>query len=215
MRYTGCGRSGRRTRTGIILAGGESKRIGTDKGLLDLDGKPLISYVVENLRSIVDEIIVVVGSEAKKPFYWQVLDKDVKVVADMYDEGSPLIGLITGLTNATGEYALVTACDMPFINSDLVDLLFLMAHELNGTLLIKSNGWVEPLTAVYKVDNSLKRALQLHTHGDLRLRKVLETMQDVARVPVERLRALDPELRSFFDLDTPERVDEALKILRD
>ena len=182
---------------------------------MDLDGKPLISYVVENLRSIVDEIIVVVGSEERKPRYRQVLDNDVKVVADMYDEGSPLIGLITGLTNATGDYAVVAACDMPFINSDLVDLLFLLSYELNGTLLIKSNGWIEPLPAVYKVKTSLKRASQLYNHGDLRLRKVLETLHDVARVPVERLRVLDPDLRSFFDLDTPERVDEALKILRD
>lgn len=182
---------------------------------MDLDGKPLINYVVENLRSVVDEIIVVVGSEEKKPFYWQVLDEDVKVVSDMYEEGSPLIGLITGLTHAKGDYAVVAACDMPFINSELIDLLFLLSFELNGTLLVKSNGWVEPLPAVYKVGPSLKRASHLQNQGDLRLRKVLETLQDVARVPIERLRVLDPELRSFFDLDTPERVSEALKIIRD
>ena len=202
-------------RTGIILAGGDSKRIGTDKGLLDLDGKPLIQYVIESLKSVVDEIIVVVGSEERMPFYWQVVDEDVKVVADMYDEGSPLIGLMTGLTNATGEYAVVAACDMPFINSDLVDLLFLLSYDLNGTLLIKPNGWVEPLPAIYKVGMSLKRASQLYMQGDLRIRKVLETLPDVARVPVERLKVLDPELRSFFDLDTRERYNEALKILRD
>ncbi len=202
-------------RTGIILAGGDSKRIGTDKGLLDLDGKPLVQYVIESLKSVVDEVIVVVGAEERIPLYWQVVDDDVKVVADMYDEGSPLIGLMTGLTNASGDYAVVAACDMPFINSDLVDLLFLLSFDLNGTLLIKSNGWVEPLPAVYKVEMSLKRASQLYRQGDLRIRKVLETLPDVARVPVERLKVIDPELRSFFDLDTRERYNEALKILRD
>lgn len=202
-------------RTGIILAGGDSTRIGTDKGLMDLDGKPLISYVVENLRPVVDEIIVVVGSEEKMPFYWQVLKPDIKVVADIYEEGSPLIGLITGLSQASGDYAVVAACDMPFINSDLVDMLFLLSFDLNGTLLIKPNGWIEPLPAVYKVEMSLKKASHLHNQGDLRIRKVLETLPDVARVPVERLRVIDPMLRSFFDLDTPERFDEALKILRD
>lgn len=182
---------------------------------MNLNGKPLISYVVDNMRTVVGEVIVVVGSEEKKPFYLQVLDKDVKVVADIYDEGSPLIGLITGLSNAAGEYAVVAACDMPFINRDLVDLLFLLSYGLNGTLLIKSNGWVEPLPAVYKVDPSLKRAKHMYNHGDLRIRKVLETLEDVARVPVERLKVIDPELRSFFDLDTPERVSEALRIIRD
>lgn len=182
---------------------------------MDLDGKPLITYVVNSLREVVDEIIVVVGAEERMPFYWQVLDDDVKVVADLYDEGSPLIGLMTGLTHASGEYAVVAACDMPFINSELVDLLFLLSFDLNGTLLMKEDGWVEPLPAVYKVGMSLKRASQMYIHGDLRIRKVLETLPDVARVPVERLKVLDPELRSFFDLDTMERHEEALRILRD
>lgn len=182
---------------------------------MDLNGKPLITYVVDSLKKTVDEVVVVVGSEEKMPFYWQVLDDNVKVVADVYEEGSPLIGLISGLSNASGEYAVVAACDMPFINSDLIDLLFLLSFDLNGTLLVKENGWVEPLPAVYKVSMSLKRAKQMYRHGDLRIRKVLETLPDVARVPVERLRVLDPQLRSFFDLDTMERHEEALKILRD
>jgi len=202
-------------RTGIILAGGDSKRIGTDKGLIDLNGKPLIRYVIESLGPVVDEIIVVVGSSERVPVYQDSVGDDVRVVPDMYDDGSPLIGLITGLTHARGDYAVVAACDMPFINSELVDLLFLLSFELNGTLLIKPNGWVEPLPAIYKVDIGKKRAVQLRNESDLRLRKVLETLPDVARIQVERLRVIDPELRSFFDLDTRDRYDEAMKIIKD
>jgi molybdopterin-guanine dinucleotide biosynthesis protein A len=202
-------------RTGIILAGGDSKRIGTDKGLIDLNGKRLISYVIESLRPVVDEIIVVVGSEERIPIYRHAVEDDVQIVPDMYDDGSPMIGLITGLTHAKGAYAVVAACDMPFINSDLVDLLFLLSYELNGTLLIKPNGWVEPLPAVYKVDIGRRRAIQMRIQGDLRLRKVLETLPDVARIPVERLKILDPELRSFFDLDTKDMYDKAVKIIKD
>ncbi len=202
-------------RTGIILAGGESKRIGTDKGLIDLNGKPLILYVIESLRSVVDEIIVVVGSEERIQHYRKVVEDDVLVVPDLYDDGSPLIGLITGLTHAKGDYAIVAACDMPFINSELVDILFLLSFELNGTLLIKPDGWVEPLPAVYKVDIGRERAVQLREQGDLRLRKVLETLPDVARIQMESLKVIDPELRSFFDLDTMERYNEAVKIIED
>ena len=202
-------------RTGIILAGGDSKRIGTDKGLLDLNGRPLISYVIESLRPIVDEIIVVVGSEERIPNYRNAVEDDVQIFPDMYEDGSPLIGLITGLTHAKGTYAVVAACDMPFINSALLDLLFLLSFDLNGTLLIKPNGWIEPLPAVYKVDIGRKRANQMRMHGDLRLRKVLETLPDVARIQVERLKVIDPKLRSFFDLDTKDRYDEALRIIKD
>ena len=192
-------------RTGIILAGGESKRIGTDKGLIDLNGKPLIRYVVESLRPIVDEIIVVVGSKERIQHYRNAVEDDVMVVPDLYDDGSPMIGLITGLTHAKGDYAVVAACDMPFINSELVDILFLLSFELNGTLLIKPDGWIEPLPAVYNVEVGKRRAVQLRNDGDLRLRKVLETLPSVARILVERLKIIDPELRSFFDLDTMER----------
>ncbi len=202
-------------RTGIILAGGDSKRIGTDKGLIDLDGRPLIGYVIESLGPVVDEIIVVVGSAERVPVYQDAVGGDIQVFPDMYDDGSPMIGLITGLTHARGDYAVVAACDMPFIKSDLVDLLFLLSFELNGTLLIKPNGWVEPLPAVYKVDIGRERAVQLREQGDLRLRKVLETLPDVARIQVERLKVIDPELRSFFDLDTRDRYDEAMRIIKD
>ena len=202
-------------RTGIILAGGDSKRIGTDKGLIDLNGRPLISYVIESLRPVVDEIIVVVGTDERIPYYRNAVEDDVQVVPDKYDEGSPMIGLITGLTHAKGAYAVVAACDMPFIKSDLVDLLFLLSFEHNGTLLVKPNGWVEPLPAVYKVDIGKMRAVQLREQGDLRLRKVLETLPDVARIQVERLKVIDPELRSFFDLDTRDRYYEAMRIIKD
>lgn len=202
-------------RTGIILAGGDSKRIGTDKGLINLNGRALISYVIESLRPVVDEIIVVVGSKERVPSYRNTVEDDVQVVPDMYDDGSPMIGLITGLTHAKGTYAVVAACDMPFINSDLVDLLFLLSFELNGTLLVKPNGWVEPLPAIYKVDIGKRKAIQLRTQGDLRLRKVLETLPNVARIQVERLKVIDPELRSFFDLDTKDLYDEAMRIIKD
>jgi len=96
-----------------------------------------------------------------------------------------------------------------------VDILFLLSFELNGTLLIKPDGWVEPLPAVYNVEVGKRRAIQLRNEGDLRLRKVLETLPDVARIQVERLKVIDPELRSFFDLDTMERFNEAVRIIKD
>jgi molybdopterin-guanine dinucleotide biosynthesis protein A len=158
---------------------------------------------------------VVVGSEERIPNYRNAVEYDVQIFPDMYEDGSPLIGLITGLTHAKGTYAVVAACDMPFISSDLLDLLFLLSFELNGTLLIKPNGWIEPLPAVYKVDIGLKMANRMRMNGDLRLRKVLENLPDVAHIQVERLRVIDPKLRSFFDLDTLDRYYEAIRIIKD
>jgi molybdopterin-guanine dinucleotide biosynthesis protein A len=60
-----------------------------------------------------------------------------------------MIGLITGLKEANGDYAAVCACDMPFIEPKVLEMLFCLSDGLNGTLLLKPNGWVEPFPSIY------------------------------------------------------------------
>ena len=200
-------------RTGIILSGGKSSRLGQDKGLTDLDGKPLISWVIDLLRGITDEIIVVVGSEKYIPLYWAVVPDDVRVIPDCYQEDSPLIGLISGLREARGEYAAICACDMPFVVPEILEMLFCVSYGLNGSLLVKSNGWIEPIPSVYHVSNCLDYAEVLRGLGEMRIRKVLENMTDTMILSIEKLRLIDPELVSFFDLDTLESVEAAKRRL--
>ena len=201
-------------RTGIILSGGKSSRIGQDKGLVKLEGRPLVSWVIDILLGVVDEIVVVVGSEETIPRYWEVVPADVRVVSDCYPEDSPLIGLITGLREARGDYAVVCACDMPFIDPVILEMMFCISYGLNGTLLQKPNGWVEPLPSVYHVVNCLEIAERLKVRGELRIRKVLETMHDKVSLPTEKLRDIDPELVSFIDLDTMESVEAAKRLVK-
>jgi molybdopterin-guanine dinucleotide biosynthesis protein A len=202
------------SRSGVILSGGESSRLGQEKGLTELDGKPLICWVIERLQLVVDEVIVVIGSEDDKSRYVAVVPKQAQVVADYYQEKSPLIGLITGLSVAKGEYAVVLACDMPFINPKVIEKMFLTSYGFNGTLLIKSEGWIEPMPSVYHVSNCLSYAEMLRRLGEMRIRKVLETMPDTIQMEIEKMRPLDPNLLSFMDLDTFARIDEAKKLIK-
>ena len=200
-------------RSGIILSGGKSSRLGQDKGLIELGGKPLVSWVIDLLRDVTDEIIVVVGSEENVPHYRAVIPDDVHVVPDCYPENSPLIGLISGLRMANGSYAVVCACDMPFVVPDVLELLFCISYGLNGSLLVKSDGWIESIPSVYNVSNCLNFAEVLRGLGEMRIRKVLENMSDTVTVSVEKLRVIDPDLVSFFDIDTLESYDIANGIL--
>ncbi len=200
-------------RSGVILSGGKSSRIGQEKGLVQLEGRPLVTWVIEQLREAVDEIIVVVGSKEIIPLYWEVVPSDVRVVSDCYLEDSPMIGLITGLREAKGEYTVVCACDMPFIDPVIVDLLFCVSHGLNGAILVKPNGWFEPLPSVYHVSNCLSYAERQRSLGEMRIRKVLESIDDVVYLPLEKLRSIDPNLVSFFDLDTMESVEAAKQLI--
>ena len=199
------------TRSGIVLAGGSSTRLGEDKGLRRLAGKPLVNHIVDKIRDHVNEVIVVVASEEQKEIYGQVIDG---VVTDMHPEGSPLVGLLTGLSCCKGEYAFAVACDMPFICDEAVEMLFAEAEGRDGAVFEKPNGWIEPLVAVYNVESALREAERLYREGDLRVRMILLSLDDVSLIPVEQLRSVDPELYTFFDTDTEDRFCEADRILR-
>jgi molybdopterin-guanine dinucleotide biosynthesis protein A len=201
-------------RTGIILSGGKSTRLGADKGLIELERKPLVNWVIEKLEPVVSEVIVVVGSLNAVPSYRAIVPNSVRVVCDTYREDSPMIGLITGLKEANGGYAAVCACDMPFIEPNVLEMLYCLSDGLNGTLLLKPNGWVEPFPSIYKVSTCLKYAEQLKHNGELRIRKVLETMSNTAKVPIDRLRSVDPHLRSFIDIDTLDSLEDAKTIIK-
>ena len=200
-------------RSGVILSGGQSSRIGQDKGLVQLEGKPLVVWVIEQLRPVVDEIIVVVGSEEVIPSYWQVVPYDVRVVTDCYAEDSPMIGMITGLRESRGDYTVICACDMPFIDTNILEMLFCVSYGLNGVILVKPNGWFEPMPSVYRTESCLHYAELLRSMGELRIRKVLETMDDVVHLPIEKLRFIDADLVSFVDLDTMESVEAAKRLI--
>jgi molybdopterin-guanine dinucleotide biosynthesis protein A len=196
-------------RTGIILSGGKSTRLGTDKGLIELEGVSMVNWVIGHLETVVEEIIVVVGSLDVIPSYRAIVPNRVRLVSDTYPEDSPMIGLITGLMEAKGDYAVVCACDMPFIEPNVLDMLFCLSKGLNGTLILKSNGWIEPFPSIYKVSTCVKHAEMLKRNGELRIRKVLETMSNTVKVPIEKLRKFDPGLRSFVDLDTLDSIENA------
>lgn len=143
-----------------------------------------------------------------------VIPRQIKIVADYYQEKSPLIGLITGLTVSKGEYAAVCACDMPFIKHEVLEKMFFTTCGFNGTLLIKPDGWIEPMPSVYHVSNCLSYAKMLSQLGEMRIRKVLETMPNTIMMEIERLRYLDPDLLSFIDLDTVASIDRWNSIIQ-
>ena len=186
----------------------------SDKGLRELGGEPLVRHVIRRVSGHVDEVILVLGSEEQRRDYSRVVDEGADLVVDLYGEGSPLVGAITGLKRARGEYALVTACDMPFISRGALEMLFEESSGYDGAVFQWPNGWIEPLLAVYRVLPSLEKALELHESGDLRIRRILQNLPNVRMIPMERLEAIDPGLLTFFDADTEKSLSEAEKIIK-
>ena len=201
-------------RSAIILAGGKSTRMGEDKGLKKLNGRALIEHVIDRVSLQVDEVILVLGSEEQKTAYINQIGDSVSYILDEYAENASLVGALTGLKKARGDYALLTGCDMPFISPEAVSLLFEKAHGRSGATFQWANGWIEPLLAVYHVESASILAEKLYFSKEMRLRMILYRLPDVNMVPMNELRKIDKDLLSFFDADTSDLHKKAEKLIK-
>src|SRR3954447_5197806 len=109
--------------TAIILAGGKSSRMGTNKALLDLNGRMVIEGIVEKLEKTVDEIIIVTNTFADYEFL------KLPMVEDKWKDMGPLAGIEAGLNASKTEHNLIVACDMPFISVELGKYLLSCLEE--------------------------------------------------------------------------------------
>ena len=130
--------------SGIVLAGGQSRRLGRDKSLLEIEGQPLLVRTVHTLTALSDDLIVVTNA----PERYAPLGLPVRFVADEKPGVGSLMGLYSGLKAAHHPYALVVACDMPFLNPAL--LRYLLSLTAGYDIVIpRRDGLAEPLHAVY------------------------------------------------------------------
>jgi molybdenum cofactor guanylyltransferase len=127
--------------TGIVLAGGKSSRMGSDKGLMDYKGKKLIEYPINLLSSFCSEIIISSNNDAYLQFGFPV-------VADEIEDAGPAAGLAAALKAGSNEWNLVLSCDVPFVNAEAIEYLISFAGSGLGAVP-KHNGFVEPLIALY------------------------------------------------------------------
>lgn len=131
--------------TGIILAGGKSSRMGSDKGFLMLNNKPFVQYSMDALKPLVSEIIIVSDNSDYDVF-------GLKRINDMTKNAGPLAGICSGLEASTTDYNLILSCDIPLINSKILQKLIDNIDDTSQIIQIESNGKSMPLIAIYKKD---------------------------------------------------------------
>lgn len=185
---------------GIVLAGGESRRMSADKAFLKVDGVPLVEHVMRALLAVTDRIIIVTNTPAAYAAY------DAVIVTDALDRRGPLTGIYSGLLASTEEYNFIVACDMPYLNPRLISHMSGLVEGYD-VVVPKVQGLVEPLHAIYsrrllpviedRIQRDLRRIQDLF--GETRVRYVTE--EDIDRY--------DPSRRSFKNLNTPQEYKEA------
>ena len=195
------------TTAAIILVGGRSKRMGKNKALLPLPGDPsltFIGYLSSTLSSLCSEVLIVARDEADAVGYTAL---DARVITDKVPGHGPLMGLYSGLNAIYAQRALVVAVDMPFVQPALVS--FLLSQAPSDSLLVPLvNNIPQVLLAVYPrtILPVIESCLQQGRHD---LRSLLE-VAPVQYIEEEQLRRIDPTLRSFVNVNTPEELGEIM-----
>jgi molybdenum cofactor guanylyltransferase len=148
--------------TGYILAGGKSSRMGTDKGLMQLNDKHLIEYSIEKLKAVFNKVVIV----SNNPEYKKL---GLEVIPDELLDIGPAGGIYTALAHSATTHNFITSCDMPFITPEAINF---MISNLDSSIVIPNQGKLEPLFAVYATSCKTKW-LQLVQQGIVKLQELI------------------------------------------
>jgi molybdopterin-guanine dinucleotide biosynthesis protein A len=156
--------------TGIILAGGESSRMGTNKALVLYRGMTFIQKIINVMRPLVNQVIIVGRPE-------EYHDIEIRCVNDIFPESGPVAGLHAGLESSSTDYNLVLSCDVPLINETILMALIDNIDKKYDVVMVESKGQSHPLIAIYQ-----KRCKDLFNEQLFRGEKRLLSAIDQLRV---------------------------------
>jgi len=180
--------------TGVILAGGKSSRMGSNKALLPHRGGRFIEAIYRQLSPLFEEVLVVTNTPEQYAFL------GCRMVADLYQGAGALAGLHAGLFHSRTPHIFAVACDMPYLNDDVIRTLVARRGQ-SDVIIPESENGPEPLHAVYcrSCLPAMETALQT---GKRRLISFLPEVR-VTTIPGETIRFVDPALDSFRNINTP------------
>ena len=192
--------------TSIVLAGGKNLRLGRSKVLETIGGKSLIEHVVERLSPLTSQMLIVTSGEQ---FDLPAACK-AEILVDLYPGKGPLGGIYTGLTASQSSHSVVVACDMPFLNTELLRYMIEQSRDFDAVVPRLGEGMVEPLHAIYSksCQGNMKTRLERNQLG---VHSFLNTVR-VRYVERAECQRLDPQLLSFFNINYQSDLDRAIAL---
>lgn len=189
----------------VIQAGGQSSRMGRDKALVPLADQPMIQHVLARLVGLGDETLVTTNNPDRFEFL------DLPLVSDEHPGAGALPGLRTALRAARGDRVLIVACDMPFVNRLLLEYLITLSTQAD-VVVPRWNDRYQTMQSVYARKNCLAAVEDALAQGERRMISFYPQVK-VRIVSPEEIAEHDPRGRSFFNVNTPEDLLEAERLL--
>lgn len=183
-----------------VLSGGQSRRMGVNKSFAELAGKPLVLHTLERARELNAPLLLITNSPV------EYLRFGVPMVGDVYPGKGSLGGIYSALIHSPTPYTFCVACDMPFLNPSLMDYLLSLRAGFDAVVPVIDDQ-PQGLHAVYH-RRCAEPIKQLIDRNELRITGLFDRIR-VRLVGEAAIRAIDPELRSFTNLNTPEELARA------
>jgi molybdopterin-guanine dinucleotide biosynthesis protein A len=183
----------------FILAGGESRRMGTDKSRLRIENDTFIDRIAATVAPLTDSITLV-GARYSHPHF--------PSVSDVYPRWGALGGLHAALAACEREWAIVVACDLPFVTFELFELLASLRANHDAVVPLQPDGRPQPLAALYRAVLCRERAAELIQTGHRRPLDLLQLV-NTRWVPFTELTNLPQAEKFFVNINTPGDYDEA------
>ena len=192
--------------TGVILSGGLNSRFdGKNKALLSVGGRRIIDRLLDVFSGLFDEIILVTNHPQ------HFLNWDLMIVTDVFDLRSSLTGIHTGLFYMKNPYAFFSACDTPFLKKEIVEILVAQIEPKIDIVMPETAAGFEPLCAIYS-KRCLKPAKEHLGANKVKIQWAFRSNR-IKHITENQLRPVDPELRSFLNINTPEDLARAEEII--
>jgi FdhD protein len=181
--------------SGVILAGGKSSRMGSNKALLPYKGGRFIEAIHRQLAEIFSEVLLVTNNPEQYEFL------PCRKVADLFPGAGALAGIHAGLHHSANPAIFAVACDMPYLNTDLVRHLAGQA-DAGSVVIPEGPAGLEPLHAVYGKD-CLAAIEEAISHGEKRILSFFDRVNAI-KINTEQIAGFDPSFASFSNINTPE-----------
>jgi len=192
---------------GFILVGGRSSRMGTDKSLMQFGGQTSVERIAAELRSITPRISLVGRGRAG-------FDPDLRIIPDIHEQWGALGGIHAALGACVADWALIVACDLPFVTRDLCSRLLMLSQQGSpeAVVPIQPDGRPQPLCALYRREPCLLEAEKLIASGEHTPRALLANVK-TRWVRSAELIDLPGAENFFFNVNTPDDYEQAQLLL--
>lgn len=183
--------------TGVILAGGENRRMPVLKAFIEVNGEKIIERNLKIIKKLFKEIFIVTNQPEA------YLYPGIPLLGDIYNVRGPMTGVLTSLLNSSTHWVFISACDMPFINEHLIRYMAAKRDNYDAVAPMLK-GKIEPLFTFYS-----KRLISYMEKAIIAGKTGLQDFLDNKRVEyiiTEEIKNIDPGARSFININTPEEI---------